>query len=342
MTSLEPEPIVPPAAGRVGTGLLRGTLTMTASAASAQVGAAVGTFAYAAVGVPGVVAVRQLVAAAVLLPIARPPFRRFTWAQWWPTLLLALVFAIMNLSLYTAFSRIDLGLAATLEFLGPLAVALVGSRTATDLVCAVVAGVGVYVLVLPGPATDWLGVGLALLAAACWAAYIVLNRVLGARVPGVQATAVATTVSALGYLPVAVLLLAQGRFGAAGLAYAAGAGVLSSLPYALDLIALRRVPARFFGMFMSVHPVLAALSGLVLLGQVPQPHEWAGSAMVIAVLALNGVRLRNDAGGPRTTAAPGGSPCGGSPASSRRGSRTPSGPTATAGNRTAAAPRSCG
>ena len=319
-----------------------GLATMLAGATSNQVGAAVGAHAFATAGPAGVVAVRQFVAAVVLLAVARPDPRRFTWPQWWPTLLLAGTFAVMNLSLYTAVDRIGLGLAVTLEVLGPLALALAGSRTRFDLGCAVAAGAGVLVLVRPGPSSDYAGIGCALLAAACWAAYIVLNRVLGGRVPGVQATAVATTVSALGYLPVAVLLLAQGRFGAAGLAYAAGAGVLSSLPYALDLIALRRVPARFFGMFMSVHPVLAALSGLVLLGQVPQPHEWAGSAMVIAVLALNGVRLRNDAGGPRTTAAPGGSPCGGSPASSRRGSRTPSGPTATAGNRTAAAPRSCG
>ena len=282
MTSLEPELIVAPAAGRTGTGLLRGTLTMTGSAASAQVGAAVGTFAYAAVGVPGVVAVRQLVAAAVLLPIARPPFRRFTWAQWWPTLLLALVFGVMNLSLYTAFSRIDLGLAATLEFLGPLAVALVGSRTVTDLVCAVVAGVGVYVLVLPGPATDWLGVGLALLAAACWAAYILLNRVVGRRLPGLQATAAATTLSAIGYLPVVVLLVLHGRLVGLPLLCCVAVGLLcSALPYAADLISLRRISTRFFGVFMSINPALAAVVGLVVLHQVLEVHAWTGIGLVV-------------------------------------------------------------
>jgi inner membrane transporter RhtA len=282
VTSLEPELIVPPAPAGTGTGLLRGTLTMTGSAASAQVGAAVGTFAYAAVGVPGVVAVRQLVAAAVLLPIARPPFRRFTWAQWWPTLLLALVFAVMNLSLYSAFSRIDLGLAATLEFLGPLAVALIGSRTVTDLVCAVVAGVGVYVLVLPGPATDWLGVGLALLAAACWAAYIVLNRVVGRRLPGLQATAAATTLSALGYLPVVVLLALHGRLVGLPLLCCVAVGLLcSAVPYAADLISLRRVSPRFFGVFMSINPALAAVVGLVVLHQVLEVHAWTGIGLVV-------------------------------------------------------------
>jgi inner membrane transporter RhtA len=315
---------------------------MLGSANSNQVGAAVGAHAFATVGPAGVVAVRHFVAAAALLAVARPDPRRFTWPQWWPMLLLAGTFAVMNLSLYTAIDRIGLGLAVTLEVLGPLALALAGSRTRFDLGCALAAGAGVYVLVRPGPSSDFLGIGWALLAAAGWAAYIVLNRVLGARVPGIQATAVATTVSALGYLPVAVTLLAQGRFGATGLAYAAGAGVLSSLPYALDLIALRRVPARFFGMFMSVHPVLAALAGLALLGQALNPHEWAGITIVIGVLALNSLRPRNGAAVPHTSGAPAGSPSGGSPASSRRGSRTPSAPTARAGSRTAAAPHSCG
>src|SRR3954454_17904 len=167
------------AAGRRSS--LRGVLVMTGSATSNQLGAAVGTLAFPMVGVTGVVAVRQVVAASVLLVIARPSVRLFSWSQWWPTLLLALVFATMNLSLYSAFSRIDLGLAVTLEFLGPLTLALVASRTWTDLGCAVIAAAGVYVLVLPGRATDWWGVGLALLAAACWAAYIVLNRVVGRR-----------------------------------------------------------------------------------------------------------------------------------------------------------------
>jgi inner membrane transporter RhtA len=315
---------------------------MLGSATCIQAGAAVGAHAFATVGPAGVVAVRQVVAATALLVAARPDVRRFTWPQWWPTLLLAGTFAVMNLSLYTAVDRIGLALAVTLEVLGPLMLALAGSRTRFDLGCAVAAGAGVYVLVRPGTAGDWFGIGCALLAALGWAAYIVLNRVLGARVPGIQATAVATTVSSLGYLPVAGTLLAHGRFGAAGLGYAAGAGLLSSLPYALDLIALRRVPARLFGMFSSVHPVLAALAGLVLLGQALDAYEWAGITIVVGTLALNGLRRRSDADGPRTSAAPAGSRCGGSPASWRRGSRTPSAPTARAGSRTAAAPRSCG
>ena len=265
-----------------------GIATMLGSAASNQVGAAIGAHAFPAIGPAGVVVVRQIVAAAVLLPIARPNLRKLTWPQWWPTLLLGVVFAVMNLSLYTAIERIGLGLAVTLEVLGPLAVALLGSRTRVDLLCALAAGAGVYVLVLPGPSSDYLGIGLGLVAAACWAAYIVLNRLLGQRLTGLQAPALGTSFSALLYLPVAVVLLAQGRFTVAGVAYAVVAGLLSSVvPYAADLIALRRVPARFFGLFMSVHPVLAALAGLILLGQGLAAHEWAGIMIVIGVNALS-------------------------------------------------------
>jgi len=256
---------------------------MLFSSTSSQVGAAMGAHAFPMIGPAGVVAVRQLVAAGVLLPTARPPFRRMTWAQWWPVLLLALVFATMNLSLYVAISRLGLGLAVTLEFLGPLSVALLGSRGRRDLLIAVAAGVGVYVLVLPSPSSDWVGILLGLLAATCWGSYILLNRVVGGRLPGLQAPAAATTISALVYLPVFVSLVVTGRMTPAALGYSIAAGVGSSLiPYATDLIALRRVTPRFFGVFMSVNPVLAALAGLLLLGQVLALHEWTGILVVVA------------------------------------------------------------
>ncbi|WP_344611968.1 EamA family transporter [Dactylosporangium salmoneum] len=260
--------------------------TMIASAAGNQAGAALGAKAFPAIGPAGVVAVRQFVAAAVLLPVARPNLRRFTWSQWWPTLLLGLVFATMNLSLYTAVDRVGLGLAVTLEFLGPLAVALAGSRTGADLACALLAGAGVYVLVLPGPSSDYAGMALGLLAAACWAAYILLNRLIGARLPGLQAPAAATTVSAVLYVPVALVMALHHRFTLAGVGWAIGAGVLCSVvPYAADLVALRRIPTRFFGLLQSVHPVFAALAGAVILGQVPPAHVWLGIAVVVAVNA---------------------------------------------------------
>jgi inner membrane transporter RhtA len=275
-----------------------GIATMVGSAASNQLGAAIGAHAFGAIGPAGVVAVRQWVAAAVLLPIARPRVRRMTWSQWWPVLLLGVVFAVMNLSLYTAVSRIGLGLAVTLEVLGPLAVALLGSRTRIDLICALLAGLGVYVLVLPGPSSDYLGIGLGLLAAACWASYIHLNRLLGQRLDGLAAPALGTSVSALLNLPVLFLV----DFSGAAVLYAVGAGVFATvIPYTADLIALRHVPTRFFGLFMSVHPVMAALAGLILLGQGLVAHEWLGMAIVITV---NAAAVALNAGRPASIASP--------------------------------------
>lgn len=256
---------------------------MTASALSNQIGAGVGAHAFPIVGPAGVVAVRQFVAAAVLIPVARPAFHRFTWQQWWPILLLGAATALMNICLYVAIDRIGLGLAVTLEFLGPLSVALLASRSRGDLVCGVSAGLGVYVLVMPGPTSDFLGVGIALAAAVCWAAYILLNRIAGQRLPGIQAPAAGTLVSLIFYLPAAGCLLFQGAFTAPALLYAVVAGILCSVvPYAADLVALRHISAGFFGVFMSINPILAALSGMAVLGQGLVLHEWLGMTIIVA------------------------------------------------------------
>ncbi|WP_052327703.1 EamA family transporter [Serinicoccus marinus] len=265
----------------------RDVLLMLTAAGSTQVGAAWGSHAFSAIGPAGVVAVRQLVASAVLLPLTRPQVRRLTRAQWLRVVWLAAMFAGMNLGLYAAVERIGLGLAVTLEFLGPLAVALLGSRSARDLALAVAAGIGVYVLVLPGPSSDYLGVAFGLAAAACWGGYILANRAVGAALPGVQGTALATAVSATAYLPVLVWLSLTDRFTTAAFGYAVVAGVLSTVvPYTLDLLVLRRVPAGVFGIAMSAHPVLAALVGVVLLGQLLALHEWVGMAVIVVANAV--------------------------------------------------------
>lgn len=259
---------------------------MTGSGASNQFGAGIGALAFPALGPAGVVAVRQLVAAAVLVPAARPPLHRFTWGQWWPVLLLGAATALMNICLYVAIQRIGLGLAVTLEFLGPLAVALLGSRGRWELACGLFAGLGVYVLVLPGPGSDYAGIAIAITGAACWAGYIVLNRVAGQRLPGLQAPAAAAVVSLAFYAPAVVVLVRQGAFAGPWLLCAAAAGILCSVvPYAADLVALRHIPAAFFGVFMSINPILAALSGTVVLGQALVLHEWLGMGMIVATNA---------------------------------------------------------
>src|SRR6266567_9050708 len=188
-------------AARPGSRPWAGTALMFGGALSNQLGAATGALAFGVIGPAGVVAVRQWIAGTVLLAAARPRWRSFTWAQWWPVLLLAMAYGTMNLSLYSAIGRLGLGLAVTLEFLGPLAVALAASRRRADLVCALVAGAGVVALTRPRPAADYLGIGLGLLAAACWASYILLNRLIGRRLPGAQGSAAAAGLSAMAFVP---------------------------------------------------------------------------------------------------------------------------------------------
>jgi inner membrane transporter RhtA len=285
---------------------LAGLALMTGSAASNQLGAATAALAFPVLGPAGVVAIRQWVAGAVLLATVRPRFASFTRAQWRPVLALALIFATMNLSLYLAIDRIGLGLAVTLEFLGPLSVALLASRRLIDLGCALIVGGAVVVLARPQPSTDYAGLGLALLAAACWAGYILVNRVLGARLPGAQGPAAAASLSAVLYVPVGAWILVSYPATVTALGRAAAAGVMcSAVPMVADTLALRRVPARFFGVFMSVNPVFAALTGLLVLDQALGLAEWMAIA---AIVTANAVTVT--AGGPHPGHRPASRPAG--------------------------------
>jgi len=289
-------------AARHGSRPWAGPALMFGGALSNQLGAATGALAFGVIGPAGVVAIRQWIAGIVLLAAARPRWRAFTGAQWRPVLLLAVAYGTMNLSLYTAISRLGLGLAVTLEFLGPLAVALATSRRRADLACALVAGAGVVVLTRPRPATDYVGIGLGLLAAACWACYILLNREIGRRLPGAEGSAAAAALSALVFVPIGIVVLFRHPPTAAALACAATAGILSSaVPLLADLLALRRVPAGYFGIFMSVNPVLAALIGLLILRQ---PLSWEAWLSIAAIVAANAVSaFRRQVPGPRPAAA---------------------------------------
>ena len=267
---------------------LTGIALMTGSAAANQLGAATAALAFPVLGPAGVVAIRQWVAGAVLLTTVRPKFATFTRLQWRLVLALAVIFATMNLSLYVAIDRIGLGLAVTLEFLGPLSVALLASRRVTDLGCALVAGGAVAVLARPQPSTNYAGIGLALLAAACWAGYILVNRAVGTVLPGSQGPAAAACLSAMLYIPVGIWVLTSHPVTAAALGRAAAAGVLcSAVPMTADMLALRRVPARFFGVFMSVNPVFAALTGLVVLGQSLAVVDWVAIAAIVTANAVS-------------------------------------------------------
>lgn len=259
-----------------------GIALMLGSSSSNMVGAAIGSIAFPVIGPTGVVAVRQWIAAVVLLLLGRPKLRAFTRSQWRAVLLFSAAFALMNLALYAAIDRIGLGLAATLEFLGPLAVALVSSRRLLDLGCAMLAAAGVVALTRPEPSSDYLGIGLGLLAAVFWGSYILLSRSVGRQLPGVEGSAAAAGVSGLVFLPVGIALLIHEPPTASALGCAAVAGVLSSVvPFLADVLALRRVPPRFFGIFMSVNPVLAAAAGALFLGERPGLVEWLSIGAIV-------------------------------------------------------------
>ncbi len=194
---------------------------------------------------------------------------------------------VMNFSIYQAFARIPLGVAVTIEFLGPLAVAVAGSRHLRDIVWVVLAATGVVLLTQGGHGhLNLTGVLFAGVAAVCWAAYIVLSSATGRRFPGSSGLAIAMVVSAVLVTPPAIVSGGRAMFRPAVLATGAAIGVLSSvIPYRLELESLRRVPMRLFGVWMSMEPAVAALIGLVMLGQHLTIVEWAAICCVMVACA---------------------------------------------------------
>jgi inner membrane transporter RhtA len=249
---------------------------------SLQVGAAVAKQIFPAVGPAGAVFLRLGVGAAILGVVARPT-RRALRGHAGLALVFGVVLATMNLCFYSSLTRIPLGAAVTIEFLGPLLLAVATTRRRRDAGWAVLAAAGVAALSWEGTGggLDLLGVGLAAVAGGCWAGYILLSQRLGAAGPGLAGLAVAV---AAGALVAAVPGIAEGGtrlLEPTTLALGAAVGVLSSaVPYALELLALRRVAAGTFGILMSLEPAVAALAGLLLLREGLRPVQAAGIILV--------------------------------------------------------------
>jgi inner membrane transporter RhtA len=213
------------------------------------------------------------------------------WGDAATTISFGMTLGVMNFSIYQAFARIPLGVAVTVEFLGPLAVSVAGSRHRRDLVWVALGALGVVLLTGgAGGHLNLLGVGFAVLAGVCWAAYILLSRANGQRFPGPAGLVMAMAVAALVVTPSAFVpgrgLGHRAMFRPAVLGEGAAIGVLSSVvPYWLELEVLRRIPARVFGVWMSLEPAVAALIGLVMLGQRLSAVEWFAIGCVIAACA---------------------------------------------------------
>jgi inner membrane transporter RhtA len=239
------------------------------------------------VGPGGTVAMRIVFAAVMLAVIWRPSLRGHERGDLWLAGLFGLTLAAMNLSFYESIDRIPLGAAVTCEFVGPLGVAVFGSRRPLDLLWVALAAGGILLLAAPsGSGLNAPGVILALVAGGWWAAYIVISARTGRAFADGTGLALAMIVASVLILPVGVVDGGTGLLQPGILAAGVAVAVLSSLiPYSFEFEALRRMPPHVFGVLMSLEPAAAAIAGLVVLDQVLQANEWAGMALVIVASA---------------------------------------------------------
>jgi inner membrane transporter RhtA len=263
------------------------TLLVLLAVASVQFGAAFAKSLFDEVGPGGAVFLRVLFAAVVLALIWRPRLSGQTRRDIWLAVLFGLVLAGMNLAFYSALDRIPLGIATTLEFVGPLGVAVFGSRRPLDLVWVGLAAAGIVLLSgFGGESLDGLGVALALLAGALWAAYILVSARVGQAFPGGAGLALAMVVATVPLAPVGIAAAGDDLLVPWILAAGAAVGILSSaIPYGLELEALRRLPVGVFGVLMSLEPGVAALAGFVVLGERLAAREVVAILLVVAASA---------------------------------------------------------
>jgi inner membrane transporter RhtA len=248
------------------------TALVMLSIVSVQLGATIAKTLFDSLGPGGTVFLRIAFASLVLLVLVRPKLGGHDRNAYVVAGLFGLALAGMNFSIYLAMDRIPLGVAVTLEFVGPLGVAVAGSRRMLDLLWLVLAAAGILLLAplgaFGGMDLDPMGVAFALLAGCLWASYILLSARTGSAFPGGTGLVIALCVGTVVLAP----------FGVAGAGYAlldpklllAGFGVAmlsSAIPFSLELEALRKIPARVFGVLMSLEPAVAALAGLAVLGE---------------------------------------------------------------------------
>lgn len=263
------------------------------SCVSLQIGAALAARLFPTTGSAGATFLRLALAAAVLLAVVRPAVRAWHRDQWRAVLLLGAALAGMNGFFYAAIARIPLGIAVTIEFLGPLTLAAILSRQARDFIWVGLAASGVVALGWTGEGAgtlDPLGVVFVLIAAALWALYIQASARAGAAVPGQGALAVAMTVGALMMLPFGLAGASRAFTSPHLLLLALGTGLLASvIPYTLEMSALRRLPQQVFGIMLSLEPAVAAVAGWLLLAQ--SLNLKTAAAVTVVVLASVGSTL---------------------------------------------------
>jgi inner membrane transporter RhtA len=263
------------------------TLLVLGAVASVQFGGAFAKTIFDEIGPGGTVFLRVFFAALILGALWRPALSGRSAADWRLVAAYGLTLVAMNLSFYEALDRIPLGIAVTFEFVGPLGVAIAGSRRALDVLWVVLAAAGILLLSDFGTADlDGLGVALALVAGGFWAAYILLAARVGRRYPGGQGLALGMAVGVLMVAPVGLADGGGDLLSAEVLAIGLAVAILSSaIPYTLELEALRRMPQGVFGVLMSLEPAAAALAGFIVLGEDLAAREVVAIGLVVAASA---------------------------------------------------------
>jgi inner membrane transporter RhtA len=250
---------------------------------SLQFGAALAGTIFDETGPAGTALLRALFAAVILVAIWRPRPSAYRASDLRLIAVFGLVLGLMNLCIYESFSRIPLGVAVTIEFAGPLGIAVALSRRRLDLACAALAAVGIVLLADPGSgAVDVLGVVFALVAAACWAVYILVAQAAGRVFTGGRGVALAMSVAVLVPLVPGIAGAGSELLHPQWLAIGCAVALLSSvLPYSLETEALRRLPANVFGVLMSLEPGVAALAGFAVLGQDLRARDVVAIGLVV-------------------------------------------------------------
>jgi inner membrane transporter RhtA len=251
---------------------------------SLQFGAALAGTIFDETGPAGTALLRALFAAVILVAIWRPRPSAHSASELRLVAVFGLVLGAMNLCIYESFSRIPLGIAVTIEFAGPLGIAVALSRRRLDLAWAALAALGIVLLADPGSgAVDFLGVVFALVAAACWAIYILVAQAAGRVFTGGRGVALAMSVALLVPLVPGIAEAGSELLEPQWLAIGCAVALMSSvLPYSLETEALRRLPANVFGVLMSVEPGVAALAGFAVLGQDLRARDVVAIGLVVA------------------------------------------------------------
>jgi inner membrane transporter RhtA len=258
---------------------------LLAAMLSVQAGASIAKTLFPVVGPVGMVALRIALGTIVLCILMRPWRARITSTTWRPLAIYGVTLGVMNLFYYLSLSRVPLGIAVAIEFIGPLAVAVFSSRRLIDFSWIALAAGGL-VLLLPvahiGVGIDPLGALYALAAGACWALYIIFGQKAGAD-HGAQTVAIGSLISAVIVIPIGLLDRGPALFSGPMLLPGLAVGVLSTaLPYTLEMYALTRLPARTFGILMSIEPAFGALIGYFYLHERLTAVQWTAIGLVIA------------------------------------------------------------